>query len=57
VTSKVASTSRIKVIIEQEVIRKSDNKVSAIGLITATCLSLKTGRLGFPDEIKAKFNL
>ena len=57
VTSKVASTSRIKVIIEQEVIRKSDNKVSVVGLITATCLNVKTGRPGFPDEIKAKFGM
>jgi len=57
VTSKIASSSKIRIIIEHEVIRKSDGKISALGAITCTSINLKTGRPAFPESLKKLLNL
>jgi acyl-CoA thioester hydrolase len=57
VTSKVAPSGKIRLIFEHEILRKSDNRKVAVGTLTATCLSIATGRPKFPDEIKKLFNM
>ncbi len=54
VTSKInkKASSRAFVIIDQEVIRKSDDKVAAKGSMKCTCVNIETGRIGFPQEYK-----
>lgn len=52
VTSKIVPQGKIRSIMEQEVIRKSDNKVCAIGIFTVTSISTKTGRPEFPESLK-----
>ncbi len=57
VTSKIASTSKIRIMIEHEVIRKSDGKISATGVITCTSINLKTGRPSFSENLKKLLNI
>ncbi|MCP4179118.1 MAG: acyl-CoA thioesterase [bacterium] len=57
VTSKVVPAGKIRLIFEQEVIRKSDNRKCALGTITATSIFATTGRPKFPDEIIELFNM
>ncbi|HJO96074.1 MAG TPA: thioesterase family protein [Victivallales bacterium] len=57
VTCKLKPAGKIRLIFEQEVIRKSDNRKCALGTITATCLSTATGRPKFPDEIIELLNM
>lgn len=52
VTSKLLPQGKIRAIMEQEVIRKSDSKVCAAGTFTVTSLSVKTGRPEFPVSLK-----
>jgi acyl-CoA thioester hydrolase len=52
VTSKLVPQGKIRAIMEQEVIRKSDSKVCCIGIFTVTSISTKTGRPEFPDSLK-----
>ena len=52
VTSKLVPQGKIRAIMEQEVIRKSDGKVCCIGAFTVTSISVKTGRPEFPDSLK-----
>lgn len=52
VTSKIVPQGKIRAIMEQEVIRKSDKKVCAIGIFTVTSISTKTLRPEFPEKLK-----
>lgn len=52
VTSKIVPQGKIRAIMEQEVIRKADNKVSAAGIFTITSISTKTGRPEFSENLK-----
>lgn len=55
VTSEIVPQGRIRFAFQQQVIRKSDNKVVTIATNTATCINTKTGRPEIPDELKALF--
>jgi len=55
VTSKVETKGRIRVVFFQQVLRKSDNKVVADAVNTATCIHVESGRPKFPEEIKRLF--
>ena len=52
VTSKLVPQGKIRAIMDQEVIRKSDKKVCAIGIFTVTSISTKTLRPEFPESLK-----
>jgi len=52
VTSKLVPQGKIRAIMEQEIIRKSDGKICCLGTFTVTSISTKTGRPEFPDSLK-----
>jgi acyl-CoA thioester hydrolase len=55
VTSRAETSGKIRVAFLQQVIRKSDNKVVAEAVNTATCIHTESGRPRFPEEIKRLF--
>ncbi len=57
VTCALEPKGKIRLIFNQEVIRKSDNKVITVAANTATCLNTKTGRPEFPPELKAALGM
>jgi acyl-CoA thioester hydrolase len=57
VTCKVIAPNPGRFAFEQEVIRKSDNLLAAIGIISATCIVQKTGKVELPEYIKEKLGL
>lgn len=57
VTCKVITPKPGRFAFEQEVIRKSDNKLAAKGIISATCIVLETGKVEIPQYIKEKLGL
>ncbi len=52
VTSRMIPKGRIRIIIEQEVIRKSDRKLCVSGILTVTSVSTKTGKPEFPQSLR-----
>ncbi|HBM16631.1 MAG TPA: thioesterase [Lentisphaeria bacterium] len=52
VTSKLVPQGKIRAIMEQEVLRKSDGKICCLGTFTITSISGKTGRPEFPVCLK-----
>ena len=57
VTCKVITPQPGRFAFEQEVIRKPDNTVAATGIISATCIVEKTGKVEIPEEIKRRLGL
>lgn len=55
VTSKIETRGKVRVAFLQKVIRRSDQKVVAEAINTATCIHVQTGRPRFPEEIKKLF--
>lgn len=51
-TSKIIPQGKIRAIMEQEVIRKSDQKLCVSGIFTITPISTQTGRPEFPENLK-----
>ena len=57
VTCKVITPKPGRFAFEQEVIRKTDNVLTAKGIISATCIIQETGKVEIPDYIKKKLGL
>ena len=57
VTCKVITPQPGRFAFEQEVIRKSDNAVAAMGIISATCIVEETGKVEIPEYIKRRLGL
>jgi acyl-CoA thioester hydrolase len=57
VTCKVITPNPGRFAFEQEVIRKSDNALAAIGIISATCIVQGTGKVELPEYIKERLGL
>ncbi len=57
VTCKVIAPKPDRFAFEQEVIRKSDDVLTAKGTISATCIVQETGEVEIPEYIKEKLGL
>ena len=58
VTSKFSLIGKVRLVAEQQIIRKNDGKVVAWAEHTIACIDRASGRpIALPDDLKLKFNL
>ncbi len=57
VTSKLGLMGKIRIVCNQQIIRKNDGKIMAEAKIIVVCIDRASGRPVMPDEIKLKLNL